>query len=224
MQSKALAKASSAALPDFAWEWIGKAVADRLDEIELKHAETLSKLRDLYKADLERERETHKNSLAAMREMFEGELCEAARKLATIAEDAKALVGPTGPQGEAGEPGKDGAPGRDGLPGLPGRDGALGPQGEKGLDGKDGRDAVVSLELLAEAFKGVWTAGEYERGALVVFGGSLFMALEKTEQKPETGEGWRLIVKRGRDGKDGKDGRHGEKGERGPMGHYKGVE
>jgi hypothetical protein len=51
--------------------------------------------------------------------------------------------------------------------------------------------------------RGVWREGEYQKGDAVTWGGSLWIAQEKTSEKPETGAGWRLAVKRGRDGKDG---------------------
>jgi hypothetical protein len=136
------------------------------------------------------------------------------------------------PAGKDGEPGKEGPPGRDGrdglpgvqgLPGLDGKDGRDGIDGKDGAPGEKGADGVISAEALADAYKGIWSAGEYDRGQLVTLGGSLFISLEKTADKPETSEAWKLIVKRGRDGRNGKDGAKGEKGDQGPMGHYKGV-
>lgn len=50
--------------------------------------------------------------------------------------------------------------------------------------------------------KGVYKAGEdYEPGDGVTYGGSFWIAQEKTQEKPDSGKGWRLAVKRGRDGK-----------------------
>jgi integrin beta 3 len=136
-------------------------------------------------------------------------------------------------EGKPGLPGKDGEPGRDGrdgLPGVPGVPGTDGKDGRDGIDGKDGApgergvDGVVTADALADAYKGVWAAKEYERGELVTFAGSVFLSLEKTTDKPETSEAWKLIIKRGRDGKDGKNGTKGEKGDQGPMGHYRGID
>lgn len=50
--------------------------------------------------------------------------------------------------------------------------------------------------------KGVFKAGdEYEPGDGVTYAGSFWIAQEKTQEKPDSGQGWRLAVKRGRDGK-----------------------
>jgi hypothetical protein len=51
--------------------------------------------------------------------------------------------------------------------------------------------------------RGVYKTGEtYEAGDGVTWGGSFWIAREKTAEKPDSGQGWRLAVKRGRDGKD----------------------
>jgi hypothetical protein len=51
--------------------------------------------------------------------------------------------------------------------------------------------------------RGVYQSGkQYEQGDAVTWGGSMWIAKEATEAKPDSGEGWRLAVKRGRDGKD----------------------
>lgn len=98
-------------------------------------------------------------------------------------------------------------------------------------DGKDGRDgfgfddmavehdgerAIVlrfargdqtkefALNIPAVLDRGVWREGaSYAKGDAVTWAGSLWIAQEGTAEKPETGHGWRLAVKRGRDGKDG---------------------
>ena len=50
--------------------------------------------------------------------------------------------------------------------------------------------------------RGVYRAGEdYQKGDAVSFGGSLWIAQEATQDKPETSTAWRLAVKRGRDGR-----------------------
>lgn len=55
---------------------------------------------------------------------------------------------------------------------------------------------------LANCFRGTWQPGSFERGSIVVWEGSLWLALRDTSAKPGTGDDFRLIVKRGRDGKD----------------------
>lgn len=148
--------------------------------------------------------------------------------------------GEDGADGKEGTPGRDG---RDGAPGLSGKDGAPGLAGKDGADGKDGHDGfgledfdvetlddfrtitlafsrgdvVKKRDLKTGAWidRGVYRAGqEYDKGDVVTFGGSAFLARHKTTDKPET-DAWRMIVKRGRDGKDGIPGPKGDKGDPG---------
>jgi Collagen triple helix repeat (20 copies) len=198
-------------LPDYVFEWIGKSVSDHLQDVLKQYQTSIDKasgeLSNLY------------SEFAALKSAFE-----------VIKRDAVALVGPPGKDGEPGKQGEPGADGRDGLPGVPGpagrdgKDGKNGIDGANGLQGERGENGIISAEALADAYKGIWAAGEYERGSIITFAGSVFISLAKTTDKPETSENWKLIVKRGRDGKDGKNGAKGEKGEPGPMGHYKGVD
>lgn len=52
---------------------------------------------------------------------------------------------------------------------------------------------------------GVYKAGqEYRAGDGVTWGGSFWIAQEATSEKPDSGKGWRLAVKRGRDAKAAK--------------------
>jgi collagen type III alpha len=136
--------------------------------------------------------------------------------------------GDRGEKGLSGERGPAGERGQQGEPGLPGRDGRDGKDGEKGIDGKDGRDGLgfddIDLHETEEgvflrfacgdqtkAFRlpivvdrGVWREGQYRKGDGVTWAGSFWIAQEDTTEKPDTGKGWRLAVKKGRDGKDGK--------------------
>jgi hypothetical protein len=111
--------------------------------------------------------------------------------------------------------------GRDGLDGKDGKDGEAGPIG-LGFDDldlslhEDGRTVLMSFERgdTKQTFelgfpvvldRGVFKDGEaYEKGDAVTWAGSLWIAQEPTTEKPETGKGWRLAVKRGRDGTDAK--------------------
>lgn len=106
--------------------------------------------------------------------------------------------------------GKDGQPGKDGKDGAPGRDGV-------GFDDLDlvetdegvllrftRGDQVKSFRLPIVVDRGVWREGQYRKGDGVTWAGSFWIAQEDTTEKPETGKGWRLAVKKGRDGKDGK--------------------
>jgi hypothetical protein len=117
---------------------------------------------------------------------------------------------------------------RDGIDGVNGKDGEPGIDGRHGIDGApggsvedfdiamDGRILTVSMKIgdrierktvrldLAQ-YKDVYRAGEkYERGDMVTFGGSVFIATRDTtgSEKPESSTAWKLMVKRGRDGKD----------------------
>jgi collagen type III alpha len=130
-------------------------------------------------------------------------------------------IGLPGERGEKGEPGlmgQKGEPGRDGLPGLPGRDGTA---GKDGLGFEDIRcdydgertctikfirgEQVKSFEMKMPITldRGVWHAGDYERGDGVTWNGSWWICQADTQTKPgDSNSDWRLAVKRGRDGKD----------------------
>lgn len=106
--------------------------------------------------------------------------------------------------------GRDGAPGKDGEPG---RDGFGFDDMETEYDGERtitfrwtrGEHVVErSYRMPVILDRGVYKAGAgYERGDAVTWGGSLWIAQEPTSEKPDSGKGWRLSAKRGRDGKDG---------------------
>jgi collagen triple helix repeat protein len=154
---------------------------------------------------------------------------------------AAGAAGKDGAPGAAGEPGREGPPGRDGRDGMQGPIGEPGKHGRDGVDGKDGlgfddarqfldrenfgieflRGAEVirkftwQLPTLADYHCGPYRTGEkYRRGQCATYGGSTFLCLRDTEQKPETDD-WRLIVKHGLPGRAGKD---GERGAPGPAG------
>jgi hypothetical protein len=122
--------------------------------------------------------------------------------------------------------------GRDGRDGIDGKDGADGAAGRDCIDlatldirvdddfrtwhfaAKAGaQEVVVTKHVPMPMHKGVYRAGEkYERGDIVSFGGSAFIAKRETTSKPETDDSWQLFIKRGRDGKDGLRGEKGEPG------------
>lgn len=124
--------------------------------------------------------------------------------------------------------------GRDGADGAPGKDGERGAPGF-GLDDFDTEmpnDRTIVFKFIRDDIaechefqfatildRGVWKEGvTYEKGDAVTFGGSLFIAQAETTERPETGPGWRLAVKRGRDGKDGAQGKEGPQGRPGERG------
>jgi hypothetical protein len=64
------------------------------------------------------------------------------------------------------------------------------------------RTKEFSFALPVVLDRGVWRGGGYKSGDAVTWAGSLWIAQKDTDTKPDSGEGWRLAVKRGRDGKD----------------------
>ncbi|MFC6486936.1 hypothetical protein [Nitratireductor sp. GCM10026969] len=120
-------------------------------------------------------------------------------------------------KGERGDPGRDGRDGQDGKDGKKGKDGVDG----LGFDdmteelADDGRTIIRryvrgdrvkefrhSMAVVLD--RGVFKEGtKYTAGDGVTWAGSFWIAQKTTTEKPDTGNGWRLAVKRGRDGKDG---------------------
>jgi len=66
-------------------------------------------------------------------------------------------------------------------------------------------EIVKEFPLHAPYYRGVYVDGvTYRRGNCVTWGGCTWIAQdEETTEKPGTGKGWQLSVKKGRDGKDG---------------------
>lgn len=207
------------------FEWIGKAVQQQLNECKADWRAFTEGCRADYA-------ETKNQELL---------LIQSVRDLmATVKDGEPGPIGPKGDpgekgdkgdpgeRGEKGEPGIDGKDGtngidgKDGSNGIDGKDGAPGPQGEKGDAGERGEKGdpgIISAEALADAYKGVWTEGEFERGQVVTWGGSLWLSKEANSEKPgDNNDKWQLIVKRGRDGKNGERGEKGEKGDAGRNG------
>lgn len=114
--------------------------------------------------------------------------------------------------GRDGEPGKDGVNGTDGHPGINGKDGLDGigfddldlVETDAGLMLRCVRgDNVKEWRLPVVIDRGVFKEGTaYAKGAGVTWAGSFWIAQDETADKPDSGKGWRLAVKRGRDGKD----------------------
>lgn len=102
-----------------------------------------------------------------------------------------------------GAPGKDGADGRDGL-GFD--DLAVVEEGGafvlRFTRGETVKEFTLARPTLADAYRGVWSAGAFKRGDVVTSGGSLWIAMADTEGKPEACDDWKLAVKRGRDGRE----------------------
>lgn len=77
-----------------------------------------------------------------------------------------------------------------------------------GIKSSDGEIFTKEFRIPAMMDCGVFKEGkDYEEGDVVSWAGSAWVAKSATSSKPDQSpEGWRLMVKRGRDGKDGKDG------------------
>jgi hypothetical protein len=116
-----------------------------------------------------------------------------------------------------GKDGLDGKDGADGAPGEPGKDGSDGlgfddleivHDGERSfafklVQGERAKEFPFTVPVVID--RGVYKAGEtYAPGDGVTWGGSYWIAKSETDAKPDSGEGWRLAIKRGRDGKDAK--------------------
>ena len=138
---------------------------------------------------------------------------------------------------------KDGRDGLNGKDGTPGRDGKDGTDGKDGADGFDLRHFDVirvdertftlrfkdllrekshTITLPVPIGRGIWREDKaYSRGDIVTWGGSSWeLEAERSDGKPgdNGGNGWRLVVKRGRDGKDGERGEKGDTGKAGRNG------
>lgn len=82
-------------------------------------------------------------------------------------------------------------------------------------------DKVKDFPLSLPGFldRGVWKETEtYVQGDGVTYAGSFWISGSDSSGRPDTGKGWRLAVKKGRDGKDGDHGRKGDPGEPGKNG------
>jgi hypothetical protein len=100
--------------------------------------------------------------------------------------------------------------GKDGEPGKPGADGV----GFDDLDLVETEAGVFLRCIKGETVKewrlpividrGVFKEGQtYRKGDGVTYGGHYWIAQGETVEKPDTGKGWRMAVRKGRDGKDG---------------------
>lgn len=103
-----------------------------------------------------------------------------------------------------GKDGLDGSAGTDGKDALGFDDISVDHDGERQfvirfVQGERTKEFAFDIPVILD--RGVWRDGEYKAGDAVTWAGSLWIAQSDTKAKPDSGEGWRLSVKRGRDGK-----------------------
>lgn len=110
-----------------------------------------------------------------------------------------------GRDGQNGSNGKDGSPGRDGKDGLGFDDLSFEHDGERGFVLRFQRGDTVKefpFKVPTVLDRGVYRPERtYSKGDAVTWAGSLWIAQNETAEKPDSGDGWRLAVKRGRDAK-----------------------
>ena len=101
--------------------------------------------------------------------------------------------------------GKDGKPGKDGI-GF--KDASISYNGDRdftlALTGEDGRVIERTITAPIPIYRGIWKEDQdWLPGDITNYAGSAWICLSATKAKPGDGEdnGWRLIVKKGRDGK-----------------------
>ncbi len=98
-------------------------------------------------------------------------------------------------------------PGPRGVDGLGFDDMEVVHDGERGFTfrfvrGAERKEFAFTVPVVLD--RGVYKESQaYVRGDGVTWGGSFWIAQDETTDKPDSGKGWRLAVKRGRDGKDG---------------------
>lgn len=97
-------------------------------------------------------------------------------------------------------------PAKDGIDGLGFDDLSVHHDGERGVtlrftNGDKIKEFAFTIPSMI--FRGVYKQdAAYEQGDAVTWGGSCWVALKDTSNKPGTCDAWQLAVKRGRDGKD----------------------
>lgn len=102
--------------------------------------------------------------------------------------------------------------GRDGNPGKDGKDGADFTDVRFEYDGERtlkviGKGGEIIYRLPIPIDRGYWRAGKYEQGDIATEGGTAYIALRETDERPAQGcKDWRILARKGRDGKDGRNG------------------
>jgi len=170
------------------FEWMGKAFAEKIGQIETEARAVLAD----WRSEIAEAKSDRVLIISSIRE-----------KMATVKD---------------GEPGRDGLDGINGKDGLNGKDGEKGEKGDPGEKGEKGEDGIITEKVAAyrDVWKEdkEYELGDFVTWA----GSVWHCNAEKTQAKPGTSDDWTLAVKRGRDGKDGKNGEPGPEGTPGPKG------
>lgn len=104
------------------------------------------------------------------------------------------------------QPGPSGKDGKDGRDGLSIEDLSIDYDGERTFtfrfaNGTNVKEFPFIVPITID--RGVYKQDTpYQRGDVVSYGGSAWIAQRDTSDKPENSDAWRLAVKRGRDGRD----------------------
>lgn len=102
--------------------------------------------------------------------------------------------------------GRDGNPGKDGKDGADFTDVRFEYDGERTLKAI-GKGGEIVYRLPIPIDRGYWRAGRYEQGDIATEGGTAYIAIKDTAEKPTLSSGdWRILARKGRDGKDGRNG------------------
>lgn len=102
--------------------------------------------------------------------------------------------------------GKNGDPGRDGKDGADFTEVRFEYDGERTLKAI-GKGGEVVYRLPIPIDRGYWKKGAFEQSDIVTEGGTAYIALKNTSEKPSPeAKDWRILARKGRDGKDGRNG------------------
>ena len=102
--------------------------------------------------------------------------------------------------------GKDGVPGRDGKDGADFTDIEIDYDGERTLTIR-GKGGEIKKRLPIPIDRGYWKKGAFEQADIVTEGGTAYIALKDTSEKPSPSSlDWRILARKGRDGTDGRNG------------------
>jgi hypothetical protein len=139
---------------------------------------------------------------AATKQWLQEKLAALDQRITDLPQPRDGLPGVPGP------PGRDGVPGKDGVDGLGVDDFEVEYDGERRVTFKlanGERTKASQIVMPVQIYREIYKVGQaYEQGDSISYGGSIWVALVGTSEKPGSGKDWRLATKHGRDGRDGK--------------------